>query len=81
VDALRIIAENRIETAIINCEFDNLTGNGKPIQQADADGRFLANHLPEHYKETILQLNRRISGYNLRVLVASMQLHHIPLQK
>jgi hypothetical protein len=116
VNALRIIAENRITTALENGEFDNLAGLGKPLplnpQWADNDENFLANHLlknngflPDwleerkilleeietlHQKqihtenktgeiiESILDLNRKISGYNLRVPVASMQLRLIP---
>jgi hypothetical protein len=115
MDALRIIAENKIETAIKNGEFDDLPGRSKPLQLGwqtpEIDDQFLANHVLQNngfipdwleerkallkdieafqketglsnqsekqYRETFIQLNRRISGYNLRVPVASMQLHFL----
>jgi hypothetical protein len=119
MDAFRIIAENKINSAFLDGEFDNLPGEGKPIhlgtQQSSIDEHFLANHilknngfLPDwleerkllleeisafqnklilsgHFLETsyvtIIQLNRKISEYNLRVPVTAMQLNLIPLQK
>jgi hypothetical protein len=115
MDVLRIIAENKIKTALENGLFDNLDGFGKPLtlnpQWADNEDNFLANHLlknngflPDwleerkilleeieilHQKQiraenntgeiikSILDLNRKISGYNLRVPVASLQLRLI----
>lgn len=112
MDALRIIAENKIEEARSQGVFDNLQGYGKPIEldsvQPAGEDQFMANHIlktnhflpvwledrkqlqqeinnllellkadivisPER-KKAIDQLNRRISGYNLRVPVESLRL-------
>jgi DnaJ family protein C protein 28 len=119
MDVWRIIAENKIEIALKNGEFDNLPGRGKPLQldyqYEEIDDQFLSNHLlksngylpdwleerkvllndieafqkepglsiqrEDQYKETIIQLNRRICGYNLRVPVVSMQLQLLQNQK
>jgi DnaJ homolog subfamily C member 28 len=49
MDVLRIIAENKIEIALKNGEFDNLPGKGRPLQlgqqNPEMDDQFLANHL------------------------------------
>jgi hypothetical protein len=112
MDVFRIIAENKIETALKNGDFENLSGRGRPLQlgqqSPEFDDPFLANHILQNngfipdwleerkvllmdieafqnetgmsfqnekqFRDTFVQLNRRISGYNLRVPVASMQL-------
>lgn len=116
MDALHLIAENKIRTAQSEGIFDDLEGKGKPIHlddpQAAVNDNFMANHilkanrflpvwledrrqlqqeiaicmeildggvtLTEEKLESIRQLNRRISGYNLRVPVDSLRL--MPVQ-
>ncbi len=117
MDALHLIAENKIKTAQSEGVFDDLEGRGKPKylddpQTASSDS-FIANHilkanrflpvwledrrqlqqeiavcmetmrggvpLTEDKLEAIRQLNRRISGYNLRVPVDSLRLMPVPL--
>lgn len=117
MDALHLIAENKIKTAQSEGIFDNLEGKGKPIHlddpQAAGSDSFMANHilkanrflpvwledrrqlqqeiatfmelirrgtiLTDEKVEAIRQLNRRISGYNLRVPVDSLRLMPIQL--
>jgi hypothetical protein len=49
MDALRIIAENKIEAAQAEGVFDDLEGNGKPIRLEASylagDENFMANHI------------------------------------
>lgn len=112
MDALKIIAENKILQAQSEGAFDKLDGKGKPlcletVYPAGAD-QFISNHIlrqnrflpvwledrkelqqlisacikaieegnidPEILREAVEQLNRRISGYNLRVPVESLRL-------
>ncbi len=112
MDALKIIAENKIREAQSDGMFENLDGMGKPlhletVHPAGAD-QYLANHvlrqnrfLPiwledrkelqrliaaclqvieegsadaQGLRDAVEQLNRRISGYNLRVPVESLRL-------
>jgi DnaJ family protein C protein 28 len=119
MDALHRIAENKINEAVANGEFDNLVGSGKPslvgVQSYELDEQYLANHilknngflpdwlaerkslledieklhidrketieLSKQQKDIIRRLNRRISGYNLRVPVAAMQLQLVLIQE
>ncbi|HEX7555885.1 MAG TPA: DUF1992 domain-containing protein [Leptolinea sp.] len=112
MDVLKIIAENKIETALAEGVFDNLIGKGKPLAlksvQPAGDEHCMANYLLKNNgflpawleerqtlqkeiaacqgeikttgktvrenQETILLLNRKISGYNLRVPIDAMQL-------
>ena len=117
MDALHLIAENKIKTAQSEGIFDDLEGKGKPIHlddtQAAGNESFMANHilkanrflpvwledrrqlqqeiaaymeiirggtvLTDEKLESIRQLNRRISGYNLRVPVDSLRLMPITI--
>lgn len=116
MDALKIIAENKILQAQSEGVFDELEGKGKPLhlEMAHPTGadQFMANHVlrqnrflpvwledrkilqqligaclsaieegntdPDTLQEAVEQLNRRISGYNLRVPVESLRL--MPIQ-
>jgi hypothetical protein len=112
MDALHLIAENKIKSAQAEGVFDDLDGKGKPVHLDDispaASEQFMANHILKTNRflpvwledrrqlqqeisacletlrretsiqkdkmEAIHQLNRRISGYNLRVPVDSLRL-------
>lgn len=112
MDALQLIAENKIKSAQAEGAFDDLEGKGKPVHLDDVhpagDENFMANHvlrtnhflpvwledrrqlqqeisafsetvsrglsISEDRLEAIRQLNRKISGYNLRVPVDSLRL-------
>lgn len=112
MDALKIIAENKILQAQSEGAFEKLDGKGKPlcletVNPAGAE-QFMSNHIlrqnrflpvwledrkelqhliaaclkvieegnvdPENLRTAVEQLNRRISGYNLRVPVESLRL-------
>jgi hypothetical protein len=117
MDALHLIAENKIKSAQADGTFDDLEGKGKPVHLEDVhpagDENFMANHilrtnhflpvwledrkqlqqeisacsefmgrglsLSEDRLEAIRQLNRKISGYNLRVPVDSLRLMPVPV--
>jgi len=117
MDALQLIAENKIKTAQAEGVFEDLEGKGRPVRLDDihpaGDDHFMANHIlktnhflpvwledrkklqqeissctetllkgmivSEEKREAIRQLNRRISGYNLRVPVDSLRLMPVPV--
>lgn len=117
MDVLRIIAENKIETAAADGAFDNLEGKGKLLviqENPRDDGYFLANHILKNsghlpvwleerreiceqidsikielstngsrsvnIRNRIFDLNRRISGYNLRIPIVRLQLQTINIK-
>ncbi|GAP21684.1 DUF1992 domain-containing protein [Leptolinea tardivitalis] len=117
MDALHIIAENKIKEAQSDGVFDHLEGSGKPVNietiHPAGDDHYMANHIlkANHFlpvwledrkqlqleimraqqqlkntvilspeiRDSIEQLNRRISGYNLRVPVESLRLMPVPI--
>jgi len=117
MDAIKIIAENKIVEAQAEGAFDNLEGMGKPLHLEEihpaGEDQYLANHILKSnrflpvwlenrkilqeeitsfceiiknepcaaiiYRTAIEQLNRRISGYNLRVPVDSLRLRPVAI--